>query len=102
MGVCEGKGIRFDFEMVHLKLTPRHCKYLTGNVTRLVCRVSKIYWESSLMNLSTVPTVTTGHLPDTRQKCYWLCQLCSVFYILKVQAFINIFSSLSCSLCVSH
>jgi Rab3 GTPase-activating protein catalytic subunit len=39
MGVCEGKGIRFDFEMVHLKLTPPHCKYLTGNVTRLVCRV---------------------------------------------------------------
>lgn len=31
MGVCEGKGIRFEFEMVHLKRTPPHCKYLTGN-----------------------------------------------------------------------
>ncbi|XP_023712978.1 rab3 GTPase-activating protein catalytic subunit isoform X2 [Cryptotermes secundus] len=30
MGVCEGKGIRFEFEMVHLKRTPPHCKYLTG------------------------------------------------------------------------
>lgn len=30
MGVCEGKGIRFEFEMVHLERTPPHCKYLTG------------------------------------------------------------------------
>ncbi|XP_021920083.1 rab3 GTPase-activating protein catalytic subunit isoform X2 [Zootermopsis nevadensis] len=30
MGVCEGKGIRSEFEMVHLKRTPPHCRYLTG------------------------------------------------------------------------
>jgi hypothetical protein len=32
MGVCEVKGIQSEFEMVHLKRTPAHCKYLTGNV----------------------------------------------------------------------
>jgi hypothetical protein len=32
MGVCEVKGIRSEFEMVYLKRTPAHCKYLTGNV----------------------------------------------------------------------
>ena len=30
VGVCEVKGIRSEFEMVHLKRTPPHCKYLTG------------------------------------------------------------------------
>ena len=30
MGMCEGKGTRTEFEMVHLKRTPPHCKYLTG------------------------------------------------------------------------
>nr|CAD7443748.1 unnamed protein product [Timema bartmani] len=30
MGVCEGKGVRSEFEMVHLRRTPPHCKYLTG------------------------------------------------------------------------
>jgi hypothetical protein len=30
MGVCDVKGIRSEFEMVHLKHTPQHCKYLTG------------------------------------------------------------------------
>lgn len=32
VGVCEVKGTRSEFEMVHLKLTPAHCKYLTGNM----------------------------------------------------------------------
>nr|CAD7196420.1 unnamed protein product [Timema douglasi] len=30
MGVCESKGVRSEFEMVHLRRTPPHCKYLTG------------------------------------------------------------------------
>ncbi|CAG2067564.1 unnamed protein product [Timema podura] len=30
MGVCEGKRVRSEFEMVHLRRTPPHCKYLTG------------------------------------------------------------------------
>jgi hypothetical protein len=32
VGVCEVKGVRSEFEMVHLKRTPSHCKYLTGNM----------------------------------------------------------------------
>ncbi|XP_046989367.1 rab3 GTPase-activating protein catalytic subunit [Schistocerca americana] len=30
LGVCEARGLRTEFEMIHLKRTPPHCKYLTG------------------------------------------------------------------------
>ncbi|BES88954.1 Rab3 GTPase-activating protein catalytic subunit [Nesidiocoris tenuis] len=30
VGICEGKGVRAEFEMVHLKKVPPQCKYLTG------------------------------------------------------------------------
>ena len=30
VGVHEKQGIRTNFEMIHLKTTPRHCKYLSG------------------------------------------------------------------------
>ncbi|KAF6214713.1 hypothetical protein GE061_009456 [Apolygus lucorum] len=30
MGICEGRGVRSEFEMVHLKKVPPQCKYLTG------------------------------------------------------------------------
>uniref|UniRef100_T1HCN9 Rab3 GTPase-activating protein catalytic subunit n=1 Tax=Rhodnius prolixus TaxID=13249 RepID=T1HCN9_RHOPR len=30
MGVCEGNGIRSEFEMVHLREVPPQCRYLTG------------------------------------------------------------------------
>uniref|UniRef100_A0A0A9XWU8 Rab3 GTPase-activating protein catalytic subunit n=1 Tax=Lygus hesperus TaxID=30085 RepID=A0A0A9XWU8_LYGHE len=30
MGICEGGGVRSEFEMVHLKKVPPHCRYLTG------------------------------------------------------------------------
>jgi Rab3 GTPase-activating protein catalytic subunit len=36
MGVCEGKGIRSEFEMVHLKRTPSHYRYLTGKVIPII------------------------------------------------------------------
>ncbi|XP_014259581.1 rab3 GTPase-activating protein catalytic subunit [Cimex lectularius] len=30
LGICEGKGIRGEFEMVHLERIPLQCRYLTG------------------------------------------------------------------------
>ncbi|GLH13810.1 Uncharacterized protein GBIM_18301 [Gryllus bimaculatus] len=30
MGVCDGKEVRVDFEMVYLKRAPQHCRYLPG------------------------------------------------------------------------
>ncbi|XP_039279363.1 rab3 GTPase-activating protein catalytic subunit [Nilaparvata lugens] len=30
LGLCEGRGIRAEFEMVHLKKIPQDCKHLTG------------------------------------------------------------------------
>ncbi|XP_054281898.1 rab3 GTPase-activating protein catalytic subunit isoform X2 [Macrosteles quadrilineatus] len=30
LGVCEAKGIRAEYEMVHLRRVPPHCKHLTG------------------------------------------------------------------------
>ncbi|XP_063237642.1 rab3 GTPase-activating protein catalytic subunit isoform X2 [Bacillus rossius redtenbacheri] len=32
VGVCEARGVRTEFEMVHLKRPPPHCKHLTGLV----------------------------------------------------------------------
>lgn len=40
MGVCEVKGIRSEFEMVYLKRTPAHCKYLTGLLSLFKCKVA--------------------------------------------------------------
>lgn len=33
LGVCQSRGSKTDFEMVHVKRTPLHCKYLTGLLT---------------------------------------------------------------------
>lgn len=33
LGVCQSRGRKTDFEMVHVKRTPLHCKYLTGLLT---------------------------------------------------------------------
>ncbi|KAI5736414.1 hypothetical protein M8J76_002939 [Diaphorina citri] len=30
VGVCEGRGYRSEFDMIHLKKIPPHCKYLSG------------------------------------------------------------------------
>lgn len=30
MGLCEGRGVRGEFDMVHLKRIPPQCKHLTG------------------------------------------------------------------------
>uniref|UniRef100_A0A8D8V0Z5 Rab3 GTPase-activating protein catalytic subunit n=1 Tax=Cacopsylla melanoneura TaxID=428564 RepID=A0A8D8V0Z5_9HEMI len=30
VGICEGRGFRSEFDMIHLKKIPPHCKYLSG------------------------------------------------------------------------
>lgn len=30
VGICEGRGVRAEYEMVHLSRVPSHCKHLTG------------------------------------------------------------------------
>lgn len=32
VGVCEGRGYRSEFDMIHLKKIPPHCKYLSGEL----------------------------------------------------------------------
>jgi hypothetical protein len=53
VGVWEVKGTRSEFEMVHLKQTPAHCKYLTGKVLSFTCIVSwlvcKLQLQSSIV-----------------------------------------------------
>jgi hypothetical protein len=55
VGVCEVKGTRSEFEMVYLKRTPTHCKYLTGNMLSFTCIVSwlvcKLQLQSSIISI---------------------------------------------------
>lgn len=32
VGVFEGRGFRSEFDMIHLKKIPPHCKHLSGNL----------------------------------------------------------------------
>lgn len=34
VGICESRGVRAEYEMVHLSRVPSHCKHLTGKLVK--------------------------------------------------------------------